>query len=210
MKIGYIFCLMLFALGSFTSCKKDKVTNAPIAATATDTIAYKIFSPSKYIGACGSDNYLIDLDFDGVPDAKIRLNCLSGAWNTNVLCGCWTFIFTTNIIFDTIFHSPFIPISRINSYNYEGESNYFYDTISPFNSAMVYNGDTISNSSTQCVGPPPYFLKNSGGFFGFAKSGSLGNKYGWVEFHFDSVSNLFIDGISLNNNINTPIIAGRY
>ena len=207
-----VLLLLILIISVFGGCKKENSTNSANIISKpsilSDTIAYKMFSPPKYIASTGSGNYLIDLDFDGVPDAKMQSNYSTGAWNTNVDCGCYTFVLTTNIIFDTIFHSPFIPL--LNKKNRSGESYYFSDTISPSNSNVVYTGDTISQSTTQCVGPPPYFLQNSGGFLGFVKSGSVGSKYGWVEFHFDSVANLYIDGIALNNKLNAPIIAGSY
>lgn len=199
------FCLAIIA--SLIGCRKDNAGTINSKQTnQTDTIAYKIYSPAIKVDSCGGPGYLVDLDFDGTVDARLKLNCTSGEWNTNVNCGCWTFVFTTDIIFDTIFNSHFVPLSNTNL----SCGNYFYDTIAPSNSIMMYSGVDAYVATTLCVGPPPYFLANSGGFLGFAKVSPGGNKYGWLQFHFDSSATLYLDAIALSNTAGQPIIAGRH
>jgi hypothetical protein len=205
-----IAILLIIALFGSSSCRKEQ-TKTMIRGQAIDTISYKVDTISYKILApslqfvCAGNDYLIDLDFDGTPDAKIRLNCVEGAWSTNVNCGPYTYNYTTNIIFDTIFGSQFVPLSNTNKFM----RGIFYDTISSSNSIMVFNNDTISQSTVQYAGQT-LFLENSHGFLGFVKRTNAGNKYGCVGFYFDNRSNMYVIDIAINNKLNSPIIAGQH
>ena len=139
MKIRCFFGLMLFmqwALGSFTSCTKDKASSS----SPPDTITSHVYSPSLQIASCGGNKYLLDLDFDGVPDIEVGMNC-SLDQQTVPAAGCFYFTSSINVNVDTIFNSNIL-LSQYRNLYYYGYILYGYNLKDSISSLSSYNATT--------------------------------------------------------------------
>ena len=218
MKIRCFFGLMLFmqwALGSFTSCTKDKASSS----SPPDTITSHVYSPSLQIASCGGNKYLLDLDFDGVPDIEVGMNC-SLDQQTVPAAGCFYFTSSINVNVDTIFNSNIL-LSQYRNLYYYGYILYGYNLKDSISSLSSYNATTpiCAMSYYQNITPCPpadtnyynFNIPTSGSeYFGFRKTVPNGNEYGWFALHFDNNFNLYLDGIAINNAINKHILAGEH
>jgi hypothetical protein len=214
MKIKYFFGLMILlpvAMGPFISCTKDKAASASLI----DSIVYHNYSPPLQICTCGGNKYLLDLDFDGVPDVELSMSCL----DTNIVpwSGCFYFTTSINVNVDTIFNTSIRLSQYYNLYNQyilygcnlKDSINSSYHATTSI-SAMSYYREIVP-----CPPADTFFynfnIPSSGSeYFGFAKTVTNGTKYGWFAMHFDSSYNLYLDGVAINNAINKPILAGEH
>jgi len=197
MKNISVVILLIAAIGSFTSCKKDK-----------DSIVYHIYSPPLQICSCGGNKYLLDLDFDGVPDIELSMSCLDTTIVPFNGCESWTTSYTVNL--DTVLSNN-IQLSRGYKIN---DSIYFQASYgaSSAQSIMSYCYTIIPCAPVDTLYCSINLPSTGSEYFGFAKTSlyPYSNKFGWFALHFDSNHNLYLDGVAINNAINKPILAGGH
>jgi len=208
MKIKYFFnliLLLLVVLGSFTSCKKDKAASAAL----TDSIVYHIYSPPLQICTCGGNKYLLDLDFDGVPDMELSMSCVfNQVYVPFNGCERWTTSYIVNL--DTVLSNN-IQLSPGYMIN---DSIYFQASYgaSSAQSIMSYCYTIIPCPPIDTLYCSINLPSTGNEYFGFAKTSlyPYSNKYGWLALHFDSNHDLYLDGVAINNAPNRLILAGGH
>jgi hypothetical protein len=102
-----------------------------------------------------------------------------------------------NINFGRQVYQPNYEPPTIYSYNDVNTlvMQYFY-SIATFNSDTTFGNANVALSNTE--------------YLGFEEGEGVKYKYGWFAVHLDSSFNLYLDGVAINNTVNSPIFAGQY
>jgi hypothetical protein len=196
----FFFLLLTIGLMPFLSCKKDKAGNSI-------NIVSRLYSPPLQICTSAGNKYMLDLDQDGIADIEININFGRQVYQPNYEPP--TIYIFYNVIIDTVLNqnialpgsicklNDIINSSGIYSYNDVNTlvMQYFY-SIATFNSDTTFGNANVALSNTE--------------YLGFEEGEGVKYKYGWFAVHLDSSFNLYLDGVAINNTVNSPIFAGQY